>query len=524
MPISTDPHFWTRRDVMRLGGAAALGAVTPAWAGRRDLSGAARGAIEGPPTLFSHGVASGDPLPDGIILWTRVSPEHAGPVEVVWEMALDAGFQERVASGRVSTDTRRDYTVKVDVRGLVWGRDYYYRFLAEGRESPVGRTRLAPRPGDAVERVRVGLASCSSLAHGFFHAYARMAAQPDLDVVLHLGDYIYEYGNGGFGDVREYEPPTEIVTLDDYRTRHAQYKREPQLQLLHQSVPFITIWDDHEIANDGWRRGAENHQEDEGAWRRRKAVAQRAYFEWMPIRPTGGKRVFRSAAYGDLVDFVMLDTRYARRDQQIGSTIGPEVLGEPPSRTLLGRKQERWLRDRLADSEALWKLIGNQVVMAQLRIPLGGAFLRPIDSWDGYPASRQRFLDMLREEGLRNVVVCTGDIHASGAAELSEDPFTSQDPLATEIVTPGITSDFPLPGLVAGVLDANPHLKFAEAASRGYVILDITRARLQAQWYLLDGVEDPSGAIERLAKTLLVADGDPRLLEGMQGSPSGAFV
>jgi alkaline phosphatase D len=525
VPDTLDLRTFSRRDVLRFGGAAVVVAAAPAWGGRRGTVAEYdyRGPL-GSPAIFSHGVASGDPLPDGIVLWTRVTPDHPGRVEVFWEIALDAGFQERVAAGSLVTDERDDHTVNVDVRGLIWGRDYHYRFLAEGRESPVGRARLAPAPGDEVERVRVGLASCSSLAHGFFHAYAKMAAQPDLDVVLHLGDYIYEYGDGGFGDLRGYEPPHEILTLDDYRARHAQYKREPQLQLLHQQVPFVTVWDDHEVADDAWRRGAVNHQDDEGGWRRRKLAALRAYFEWMPIRRSAGKRVTRTVHYGDLVDLVMIDTRHTRRAEQAGPLIGPEPVDEPPDRQLLGRKQERWLRRELAESTARWKLIGNQVVMAQLRIPLGGTVVRVLDSWDGYPAARRRFLAMLEEEGIRNVVVCTGDIHASGAAELSDDPFTRPDPLAVEIVTPGISSPFPLPSLVDPVLGANPHLRFAEGVRRGYVVLDIDADRVEAQWWLLDAVENPAGADETLAKVLAVAGGDPHLQDLTPGSPSGAFV
>ncbi len=513
----------SRRDVLRLGGAVALYVVTPATVSGRSLPRYEyRGAL-GPETLFAHGVASGDPLPDGIVLWTRVSPDAPGRVEVFWEMALDDAFQERVAAGTVVTTERDDYTVKVDVRGLDDGRDYFYRFIAQDRASRTGHTRLAPRPGDAVERVRIGLASCSSYGHGWFHAYEKLAAQPDLDLVLHLGDYIYEYGTGEYGGVRAYEPPHEILTLDDYRARHAQYKRDPQLQLLHAAVPFVTVWDDHEVADDSWRRGAVNHQEDEGSFRRRELAAIRAYFEWMPIRERGRRTVSRALHYGDLVDFVMIDTRHTKRDRQAGPLVGPLPV-EPSPRQLLGRKQETFVRKALTSSTAQWKLVGNQVVMTPLRVPLGGADLRILDSWDGYPGARARLLDAIRESGVGNVVVCTGDIHASGAGEVSEDPFTNPDPIATEIVTPGITSPFPLPALLDPVRQANPHLRYAEGGRRGYVVLDVDAHRVLAQWFLLDRVEEQAGANETLARAFEVRDGDPHLHEVSVSSPGGAFV
>jgi alkaline phosphatase D len=475
--------------------------------------------------MFAHGIASGDPLHDGIVLWTRVSPAEPGKVEVLWEMALDPDFRESVASGRTTTNEDRDFTVKVDVRKLTMGRDYHYRFTAGGETSPVGRTRLAPAPGDAVERVRLGVVSCSSYGHGWFHGYEKLAAQPDVDLVVHLGDYIYEYGTNQYGAARAYEPSHEIVALEDYRMRHAQYRRDPQLQLLTQGLPLVTVWDDHEVANDSWKRGAENHDaEAEGRYRRRLLAAKRAYFEWMPIRDNGARKVYRTVRYGDLLDLLMMDTRHAKRAQQLG-ILGPAPTDEPRDRQVLGRKQEAWLRKALMRSEARWKLLGQQVVMAQLRIPLGSATLVNLDAWDGYPGARQRLFELLRDEGAENVVVLTGDVHASGGAELHVDPYTDlSSPLGVELVTPAITSPFPLPGIGALVQAANPHLKFVQTGLRGYMLVDVTAERVSAKWYLLDGVENPDSASEHLEAMLEVDAGTSRLRTVPVGSPSGAFV
>ncbi|NNK41897.1 MAG: alkaline phosphatase, partial [Myxococcales bacterium] len=227
----------------------------------------------GPESLFEHGVASGDPLPEGVILWTRVTPEASEPVEVWWEMALDEDFMERTAQGTFMTDASRDYTVKVDVPGLIWGRNYFYRFAVQGRWSPTGRTRLAPK-GNEADKLRFGVCSCANYGFGYFHAFRRMAERADLDAILHLGDYFYEYGNGNYPDdtaeqpqLRLLEPPTETITLDDYRLRFSLYRRDPDLQECHRQHPFVVVWDDHETANNSWMEGAQNHQpETEGSW------------------------------------------------------------------------------------------------------------------------------------------------------------------------------------------------------------------------------------------------------------------
>jgi alkaline phosphatase D len=289
----------------------------------------------GPTSVFSHGVASGDPLADSVILWTRVTPDDPD-AEVFFELARDIEFEQRVAAGWLGApDEARDFTIKLDVDGLAPATTYYYRFWVQGVVSVLGRTRTAP--DGPSEHLRFAVCSCSSYAHGYFHNYRHMGGRADLDAVIHLGDYIYEYPAGGYGNIRDYEPAHEILTLADYRTRHAQYKRDLDLQEVHRQHPFIPTWDDHEIANDGWTGGAENHDESEGDWFERLAVGIQAYFEWLPIREGEPGRVYRQLPYGDLVDVIVLDTRYAGRDKQIplGAPGSLEATNDP-NRQLLG--------------------------------------------------------------------------------------------------------------------------------------------------------------------------------------------
>ncbi|MCA9534957.1 MAG: alkaline phosphatase D family protein [Myxococcales bacterium] len=449
----------------------------------------------GPATLFSHGVASGDPLEDGFVIWTRVSPENAdADVEVFYEVALDPEFTDRVDAGSMLTGPAVDFTAKLDVRGLVWGRDYYYRFSAQGRRSIVGRARCAPKAGEA-RALRFAVTSCASLGHGYFHAYRRIAERADLDAVLHLGDYIYEYGSGEYGSVRDYEPAHEIVTLADYRTRHAQYRRDPDLQALHQQHPVIPVWDDHESANDSYADGAENHQPDtEGTWSARKAAARQAYFEWMPIRDPGMQKIYRRLQYGNLLDILLLDTRLEGRAQQLGSN--SDLPDEPASRSLLGATQEAWLDAELAASSARWVVLAQQVMVAQLSFSGGNPF--NLDQWDGYPGSRARLLESIRTHAHKRTVVLTGDIHTSWVGQLVDDPFAegadpARDAAAVEFVTTSVTS----PGIAAGnladriaqgIIDQSPHLHYVELSRKGYLVLEVTAQTVSADYFFVQGV------------------------------------
>ena len=481
----------------------------------------------GPESLFEHGVASGDPTPEAVILWTRVSPDGAASVDVFWEIAADPQLAECVASGTVTTNADADFTVKVDVPNLEPGQTYYYRFRALGRTSPVGRTRTAP--SGAVDRLRFAVVSCSSLGHGYFHAYRAVAERPDLDAVIHLGDYIYEYGSGSYGDVRDYEPPHEIVTIEDYRLRHSQYKRDPDLQELHRQHPVIAIWDDHEVADNSWDEGALNHDPaTEGSYADRKTAAQRAYSEWMPIRTSDPSKIWRKLAFGDLADLILLDTRLWARDVTTDVIAGPAPPLDP-TRTLLGDDQAVWLEQQIGESAARWKLIGQQVMITNLY--LNADTLVNEDQWMGYPASRERLLNYLRTSAAEDVIILTGDIHTSWAAELAinpndpveYDPTTGDGAVGVEFVAPAITS----PGLdmfesiVASAQPFNPHVRYFNLTLQGYIILDVTHERTQAAWFLYDDITQPDTAMQTATAAWSVQTGQTRLMEDAEAAAPG---
>ena len=340
------------------------------------------------PAQFLHGIASGDPAVDAVILWTRVTPESEGDVKVSWQVASDAAFSQLVTTGETVTNASRDYTVKIDARGLRAGQTYFYRFMTGDKTSVVGKTRTLPE-GD-VSSVKLAVMSCANFPAGYFNVYELAAAQDDLDAVVHLGDYIYEYARGGYASEhaaelgREVLPANELLTLSDYRTRHGQYHTDASLQKLHAKVPFITVWDDHEVANDTWRDSAENHNEGEGDFAVRKEAALQAYFEWLPIRPWregNHEEIYRSFSYGNLVDLHMLDTRVLARDKQLdyadymdpttGSFAGERFLADVTSttRTMLGLTQLLWLQGTLLQATGKWQVLGQQILMGKMSLP-----------------------------------------------------------------------------------------------------------------------------------------------------------
>lgn len=489
---------------------------------------------------FLHGVASGDPLDDRVVLWTRVTGDAGAPERAVvtWTVAKDVNLKHVIASGVTATDASVDFTVKVDAAGLQPGTTYYYRFRALGHDSRIGRCRTAGAKN--VKRARLAFASCSNYPYGYFNAYAAIARRADLDAVIHLGDYLYEYENGGFGDGtalgRVPRPDKEIVSLADYRTRHAQYKTDPDLQEAHRQHAFITVWDDHEVTNDAWQNGAENHQPDEGDFQERKAAAIQAYFEWMPIRAQrrdATDRVYRSFQFGRLLDLIMLDTRLKGRDQQVANPCDAAAIGDP-NRQLLGEEQEAWLFRELDKSQARgarWRLLGQQVMFGQLVNVLmpGGCIFNP-DQWDGYAAARARVLSHLAERAVDNVIVLTGDIHSSWGNELTGMPFdpstynpaTGGGSLAVEFVTPAVTSpgidDPTQAALFAGAIrQTHPHVKFVELFHRGYALLDITQERVQCEWYHLGTITERR-IDESLAASLQVASGTNHLVTAPEPS------
>jgi alkaline phosphatase D len=528
------------------------GAAAAALASASSLPLIARAAApEG--ALFQHGVASGDPLADRVILWTRVTPQSPrAQLAVRCEMALDPAMRRVVWRGTALTSAARDFTVKLDPAGLRPGTTYYYRFHVENEASPIGRTRTLPV--GAVSRLRFAVASCSNHAAGLFNAYGRIAERADLDFVVHLGDYLYEYGPAQYGSLRTPEPPNEMVTLSDYRARHAQYKRDADAQALHRQHPVICIWDDHEITNDAWVDGAQNHTEGaEGSWAERVNVGLKAYYEWMPVRevdPAQPRRNQRAFRVGDLLDLVMLEERLSARSQQLPATV-PTPFGNgfvqagaflDPARTLLGAEQEAWLAQRLRGSDARWKFIGQGVMLAQLKLqgaPLaqgGGVFINS-DQWDGYQPARDRLFNVLKGDAdhapVGNVVVLTGDIHSSWAADLTQDPnnpstatggynpATGEGSRAVEFVGTSISS----PGLsdpsgntAAFLRSVNPHFKFIDFNQRGYMLVDVTPQRASCEWWFVDTVASLSN-IQTFGAAFEVQHGTQRLMPAAQTSP-----
>lgn len=475
-------------------------ATSPAMAG-----GSARANTDSP---FQHGVASGDPLSDQVMFWTRVS-SSASTVVVDLAIFSDPDLTLFVTGTSTKASAERDYTVKLDVGGLEPGTTYYYQFSAEGFDSPIGRTRTAPLGG--VERLRFGVVSCSSYAHGYFNAYRQLAARNDVDAILHLGDYIYEYGTGQYGNVREYDPAHEMITLQDYRTRHAMYKQDEDLMELHRQFPFITTWDDHESTDNSWRDGANNHTEgDEGVWAQRKAWAQQTYDEWMPIRyPQTGNvnRIWRHFNYGDLAEIFVLDTRLYDRDAPDGIPANPDVAKDP-MRRMLGPEQMTWLLDGLRSSSAQWKLIAQQVVFHQWQaIPgpqaAGGGTQLNGDAWDGYQAERQQIIEALRDGGIQNTVVLTGDVHSSWVADITADPnnpasynpATGAGSVAVEFVTTSVTSPFAIdiPEGQQAFLAGNPHIRYTDWDQKGYLLLDLASTAITGEYWYVDSHTEPGG-------------------------------
>ncbi|MFI8893089.1 alkaline phosphatase D family protein [Streptomyces paradoxus] len=472
---------------------------------------------------FLHGVASGDPLPDGVLLWTRVTPvpeaipgSGAGPdTEVSWVVAEDKAFTTVVAKGSTTAAAASDHTVKADIRGLRPGTDYWFRFSAGGTDSPTARTRTAPAHDAAVPGLRFGVVSCANWEAGFFSSYRHLAARGDLDAWLHLGDYIYEYGTGEYGTrgkvVRPHAPAHEIVTLADYRTRHARYKTDPDLQALHAAAPVVAIWDDHEFANDAWSGGAENHTEGaEGTWSARQAAAKQAYFEWMPVRTAVAGTTYRRLRFGKLADLSLLDLR-SFRSQQVKVGNG-EV--DDPDRTLTGRAQLDWLKAGLASSDTTWRLVGNSVMISPFAIgSLSADLLKPLakllglpqeglalntDQWDGYTDDRREILAHLRTNAVRNTVFLTGDIHMAWANDVPVDAGTYplSPSAATEFVVTSVTSDnlddiVKVPeGTVSAVAApviraANRHVHWVDTDRHGFGVLDITAERAQMDYYVV---------------------------------------
>lgn len=540
-----------RRGLLLAGATAAM--ARPAWA--QSL---AQGA-------FTHGVASGDPLPDGVVLWTRFV---GGDGRIAWEVAEDESFANVTARGEAQANVASDYCVKVDARGLQPGRSYFYRFLSASGPSLAGRTRTAP--ADA-QSLTVGLVSCANYGFGYFHAYGHLAAREDVDLVLHTGDYIYEYGHDEYPRTaltvagRAFDPDHEIVSLDDYYRRYQQYHTDPDLLALRAAKPIAAVWDDHEITNDATATGAQNHQRNEGSYADRVAAASKAYFDWMPIRrpDPNTPRLYRALDWGGLAKIILLDTRYIGRVRQLSyqRALGLRLLSEgagtqaavedfrrtqllDPARSLLGAEQEAWFAETLAASKQrgqTWQVVAQQIAVGEQVVGAGAAaMVSPdahsnvrryvtvaerlgrmrmpwnLDAWDGYPAARTRFLQACAAHG-SNAVVLGGDSHNTWINNLAA-PDDATRLAAIEFAGGSVSSPGLEQAMAAGapgareamMQSANPHLAWCDVTNRGYGVLKFTPAACHAEWVAFADVrsaEAPVPSVTRMSATPSAAGG-----------------
>ena len=541
----------TRRSMFGLAGAGAAGLAGCQPFGQPAFQPPFEGQVS-----FDHGVASGDPLSDRVIIWTRITPDREAPVWVIWQVFADAGLSEQVAAGAVQTSTARDYTVKVDVDGLEPQTQYYFIFTANTVNGAVpsafGKTKTLAATG--TDAVRAAVVSCSNFPFGYFHAYEEIARTPDLDLVIHLGDYLYEYGRDGYGGEtgarigREHEPATEVTGLADYRRRHAQYKSDKSLQRAHAAAPWICTWDDHESANNAYRTGAQNHNDGEGDWTRRKQQAVQAYLEWMPVRdPVRGRAkdaLWRRFDLGGLATLICLETRLTGRSEEIAWTA--ELSGlrpadipakarsvmarvNDPARTMLGDQQEAWLAQSLegsAKSGKAWQILANQIIMARVRPPnlktnlsageqarlrqtrIGGLIDLSqlglpfnLDAWDGFPAARDRLYAGAKSAGA-NLVTLTGDTHTGWANRLTDKSGEARGVEfgCTSVTSPGIGRFFQgVSGLGEMFVEANEDVVWHDPVGGGYTLLDITADAITAQFFKISDVSQPAYTSRRIA-------------------------
>ncbi len=537
---------------------------------------AACGGSDDPEVRFVHGVASGDPLSDRVILWTRVTPATGATADipVQWELASDAAFSTVVAKGQATATAARDFTVKIDATGLKPATAYHYRFTAYAARSPVGRTRTLPT--GSVAQVRLAVFSCANYPAGYFNVYAEAARRNDLDATVHLGDYLYEYARGGYASAhaeqlgRQVQPAGEILSLADYRARHAQYRTDTDLQALHAAAPMIAIWDDHEIANDTWASGAENHQSaTEGSFAVRKAAAMQAYHEWLPTRNAQPELIYRSFQFGDLVALHMLDTRAIGREEQLDynnyiTASGIDATGFTaavgnPARQLLGSTQTQWLQQQMTASTATWQVLGQQVLMGRMNVPAplllnfnnpatgvslsqysalaakaqtAPATLTPteqailaqpsipynLDAWDGYQAARETVLGTARSLG-KNLVVLSGDTHNAWANELADmnGNAVGVEFATSSVSSPGFEEYLPKedPAMLAGAFQQLiKTLKYCDTARRGYMLLTATATECRADWVYVNTITSRSytASTDKSLKVLAGASGRGRIV------------
>ena len=511
---------------------------------------------------FAHGVASGDMTQSSAIIWTRVSGKTSDSgVILSWELSETENFAPTVRSGAVIAYAAADYTAKVDVKDLLPGKTYYFRFKSGKEISSVGRLKTLPE--GRLDTLRFAVVSCTNWEAGFFNVYDHIARDESFDAVLHLGDYFYEYGEGGWGgDVgqsigRSHAPKHELITLSDYRARHAQYRTDPNLQAMTAMHALLPMWDDHETANDSWKDGAQNHNADEGSWNSRKKSALQAYYEWMPVRNPKGKaeNLYKSYSFGNLLTLVTIETRLSARAQPINiddytkdmdgkedaEIFRKEVL-YAPDRPMMDEAQTEFIIDAFSNSKAAeqpWRLMGNQVVMGRLHsadltphvkeenilaieadwpavrdFVKNSAYGLPIypDSWDGYPWAREQLYTKLRAAGLTDIVVVTGDAHEFWANDLTDDAGTKigVELGTTSVTSPTLFSYFgkDTPDYSMLVTQSNPDVRYYNAMHNGYVDLTFTRSKAEVKLITVDTVLDRSYSAGAVAEFTVKKSGE----------------
>ncbi len=483
--------------------------------------------------VFNHGVASGDPLSDRVILWTRVTPQQAGPVRVILEVSINKSFSSIIFSQKLQTSSLSDYTIKYDFLAKKYcdsDKGFFYRFRAGNAISEIGKSKTF---SENTISAKIGIFSCSNFPAGYFNAYQAAAEKDGLDLWLHLGDYLYEYPMGGYATDkakklgRVPEPLHEMISLSDYRLRHAQYKQDQGSKALHKHAPLIAVWDDHEFSNDAWKRGAENHSEDgsEGDFYARRSAAIKAYYEWMPIREQQNKRrIFREFKIGKLIHLIMLDTRQFGRDKQIQPKNYLTKSGfnqakfyndlNSDNRELLGAEQLDWIESKIINSDAVWTIFGQQVLMAKLKFPDISkmlkskeipSFLKPylkflglgipsnLDAWDGYPAERNRLYKTM-SNAKKRFISLAGDTHNSWVSELKD---MSGNKVGIELGAPSVTS----PGItdilnldekefVDSIVRINNELQWMNPSNRGYLSLNCREDKIIASFNFIKELEE----------------------------------
>ena len=521
---------------------------------------------------FAHGVAAGDMTPTSAIIWTRWDGAKSGaaPVDLNWDVCLSSDITSPVKVGTVTAGPQTDYTAKVDVTGLTPGQDYIYRFSKGTAASSAGC--FSTLPEGSLDSLRFAVVSCCNWESGFFNVYDHIAKDESFDAVLHLGDYFYEYGPDGWGgdagqDLgRVHAPAKELLTLSDYRMRHAQYRTDPALQAMTAAHPLLPIWDDHETANDSWAGGAQNHNESEGEWAARKAAALKAYYEWMPVRAPEGRPedMYKSYSYGDLLTLVTVETRLSARAEPINIDLytkdmssledaerfRKEVLNVP-GREMMDPAQTDFIIDAFSKSKASgqpWRLMANQVILGKIHTAdLGpyvkeenilameadwpavrdfvknSAFALPVypDSWDGYPWAREQFYSALSDADINDILVVTGDAHEFWANDLTDDTGVKMgvELGVTSVTSPTLKSYFgdDTPDYSLLVTQNNKDVRYYNAMHNGYIDLEFTKAKASAKLVTVDTVLSRDYAAGEAARFTVRKDNETIKLTAPRG-------